>query len=259
MHSQRQTMIKEKIKECLRVKFQTYAPETKHMPFHHRLLGKDRMALYSFIHSLNTKFGTSFYEPVAIALASDRFRVAKTQVKPADEISSEAHKQIQTIMNGLGTANRDPNKSLEIREIREVCRDGTFDKVKLTQVDVWLENYDGELFLFDLKTVKPNAGDFKEYKRTLLEWTAVELARDPEVIVNTMIGIPYNPYEPEPYERWTLRGMLDMQDDILIAEELWDFIGGKGTYVELLNAFEQAGIELRDEIDRYFEKFNNGF
>ena len=50
--------------------------------------------------------------------------------------------------------------------------------------------------------------------------------------------------------------MLDLQHDILIADELWDFIGGKGTYTELLDAFEQAGIELRDEIDEYFKQFS---
>ncbi len=32
------------------------------MPFHYRLLGKDRMALYSFIHSLNTAFGNSIFD-----------------------------------------------------------------------------------------------------------------------------------------------------------------------------------------------------
>ena len=45
--------------EALRYKFEHYSPESKHMPFHTRLLGKDRIALFSFIHSLNTNFGTS--------------------------------------------------------------------------------------------------------------------------------------------------------------------------------------------------------
>ncbi len=240
----------------MREKFRSYNPETKYMPFHHRLLGKDRMALFSFIQSLNTTFGISIYEPVAIALASGRFRVAKSQVKPAAEISSGAHQQIQTIMDELAMVDRKPNKLVEIEEIRSVCRSGTLNRVNLTKVDIWLENHNGELFLFDLKTVKPNKGNFKEYKRTLLEWTSAELARDPAVVVNTMVGIPYNPYEPKPYERWTLSGMLDLQHDILIADELWDFIGGKGTYTELLDAFEQAGIELRDEIDEYFRQFS---
>ena len=255
MYSQRQTMIKEKIKDCMRTKFHSYKPETHYMPFHHRLLGKDRMALFSFIQSLNTTFGVSIYEPVAIALARERFRVAETQVKPADRISDEAHQRIQTIIDGLVLANREPNRLLETQEIREVCRTGTLDPVKLTQVDIWLENHEGELFLIDLKTVKPNIDSFKRYKQTLLEWTAAELAREPEAVVNTMIGIPYNPYEPKPYRRWTLRGMLDLQHEILIAEHLWDFLGGEGTYADLLDAFESAGIELRSEIDSYFEQF----
>ena len=255
MQLQRQTMIKEKIKDCMREKFQSYTPETSYMPFHYRLLGKDRMALYSFIHSLNTKFGTSFYEPVAIALASGRFKVAETQVKPFNRISTNAQQQIQTIIDELVVANRDSNKFVETQEIRDVCRTGDLKTVKLTQVDVWLESHEGELFLIDLKTVKPNKSDFQKFKRTLLEWAAAELAKDPDVVVKTMIGIPYNPYEPKPYERWTLKGMLDLRHEILIAEELWDFLGGEGSYVDLLDAFEMAGIELRDEIDSYFKQF----
>ena len=49
--------------------------------------------------------------------------------------------------------------------------------------------------------------------------------------------------------------MLDLDREVLIAEELWNFFRGPGSYVDLLDAFEQAGIELRDEINRHFEKF----
>lgn len=255
MSSQRQTMIKEKIKDCMRAKLQSYKPEVKNMPFHHHLLGKDRIALFSFIHSLNTKFGTLFYEPVAIALARGRFKVAEAQVKPFDRISTDAQQQVQTIMDELWVAERKPNRCIEVEEIRQVCQTGTLKRMKQTPVDIWLENYDGALFFIDLKPVKPSWNHIEGYKRTLLEWTATELARDPEVVVNTMIGIPYNPYEPKPYERWTMKGMLDIEHEVLIAEELWDFLGGKGTYIDLLDAFEQAGIELRREIDSYFEKF----
>ena len=226
MSSQRQMMIKEKIKDCMRAKFRSYKkPETNNMPFHYRLLGKDRMALFSFIQSLNTTFGISIYEPVAIALARERFKVVETQVKPFDKISSEAHRQIQTIMNELTAANREPDRSAEIEEIRGVCREGILDQVRLTKVDIWLENHEGELFLFDLKTVKPNKSDFEKFKQTLLEWSAAELAREPSAVVNAMIGLPYNPYAPEPYKRWTLRGMLDLDREVLIAENLWDFFG----------------------------------
>lgn len=255
MSLQRRMMIKEKIKDCMREKFRSYKRETDNMPFHYRLLGKDRMALFSFIHSVNTTFGTSIYEPVAIALASERFKVAETQVIPFNQISTEASHRIQVIIDRLRNSNNNSNKPLEIQEIREVCQVGDLNEVNLTQVDIWLEDHEGELFLIDLKTAKPNKSDFQKFKRTLLEWTAAELARKPSTVVNTIIGIPYNPYEPKPYKRWTQKGMLDPNHEIMIAKELWDFIGGEGTYADLLEAFEQAGIELRPEIDSYFEKF----
>ncbi|MCG9129881.1 TdeIII family type II restriction endonuclease [Candidatus Poribacteria bacterium] len=216
MIPQRQEMIREKIIECMRSKFNSYRPETTKKPFHYRLIGKDRMAVYSFIHSLNTTFGMSIYEQVAISLARDRFKRADSQVNTYSKISTQAHQQIQTIINRLGSKNKKSNKLLEIKEIRGVCQDGTLEEVdNLPKVDVWLENHDNQLYLFDFKTVKPNKSNFKDFKRTLLEWTAAEFARDPDIDINTMIGVPYNPYEPKPYRRWTLEGMLDLQHDIL--------------------------------------------
>lgn len=50
--------------------------------------------------------------------------------------------------------------------------------------------------------------------------------------------------------------MFDLKNELMIADEFWDFLGGLGTYNDLLNCFERAGIELRPEIDDYFIKFN---
>ena len=66
------------LKNSLRNKFQNYNPEPASMPFHTRLLGEDRMALFSFIHSLNTNFGITIFKPVALAIASTTFKEAKT-------------------------------------------------------------------------------------------------------------------------------------------------------------------------------------
>ncbi len=71
----------------------------------------------------------------------------------------------------------------------------------------------------------------------------------------TAIAIPYNPYEPKPYERWTVKGMLDLNEELFVADEFWDFLGGVGVFNEILDCFERAGIELRTEIDQYFKKF----
>lgn len=249
-------IIKDILKKSLRNKFENYTPEPASMPFHTRLLGKDRMALFSFIHSLNTNFGTTIFEPIAIELAKNSFIITQKQATAGTQISDQAQREIQNIIDEISAANIKPNKTAEIERIRRVCQTGVLHTVKLTKVDIMLENSNGEKFLFDIKTAKPNKGGFKEFKRTLLEWTAAILATNPSAKVNTLIAIPYNPYDPKPYDRWTMAGMLDLPNELKVAEEFWNFLGGENTYKDLLDCFEQVGIELRDEIDNYFKKYN---
>ncbi len=248
--------IEDTIRDSLRKKLQNYKPESNHMPFHFRLLGKDRMALYSFIHSLNTSFGASIFEPVAVALAQTRFDHAEAQHSPGNKISQGAQKAIQSIMNNLSVASKEANKFEEIEQIRAVCRKGSMNSIATVKADLFIQDEKYGMYLFDIKTVKPNVSSFKDHKRTLLEWCAIKLAQYPNAKINTCIAIPYNPYEPEPYQRWTLKGMLDLPNELKVANEFWDFLGGDGAYQELLNCFERVGIELRNEIDNYFSNFN---
>ena len=246
--------VEEVIKSSIIKKLKRYKPETKNMPFHFRLLGKDRMALFSFIHSLNTTFGTSIFEPVAETLAMVNFLEAKRQYTIGTQISEKAQIEIQNIINEISTG-KDPNKIVEIERIRKVATSGKMNKIKTVKVDLFLKDKKGNIHLFDIKTAKPNFSNFKDFKRTLLEWIAIYLATNPEAYVNSYIAIPYNPYEPKPYERWTLKGMIDIKNELKVAEEFWDFLGGNHAYEELLNCFERVGIEMRKEIDEYFKKF----
>lgn len=249
-------LVKDTIRNSLLNKFKTYNPEPAVMPFHTRLLGQDRLALYAFIHSLNTNFGTTIFEPVAVSIASSRFEVVKLQMKSGTKISENAQYEIQNIMDELTAGNKKPDKQKEIGIIRNVCQSGKLKTVKSTRVDVYLESKQGEIYLIDIKTAKPNKDGFKGFKRTLLEWTANVLAENPKAKINTLIAIPYNPYEPKPYSRWTMAGMLDLEKELKVAEEFWDFLGGEGTYKDLLDCCEHVGIGMRSKIDEYFSRFN---
>lgn len=243
------------LKQVLRNKFERYAPESIAMPFHTRLLGRDRMALFSFIHSMNTNFGTTIFEPVAKALALTRFQSAQNHVEPDKVISSDAQLEIQHIIDNLRAANCAPCKPDEIEAIRNKCRSGSPRIVKLTNIDLRLEARNGALYLFDIKAAKPNKGEFMGYKRTLLEWVAAVLYQNPNRDIHTLLAIPYNPYEPKPYSRWTMRGMIDLDHELMVGHEFWDFLAGEGAYGDILDCFERVGIALRDEIDRYFARF----
>ena len=247
--------IKTTLRESLRKKFKNYKAESAEMPFHTRLLGKDRLALYSFIHSLNTNFGTSIFEPIACEIAKFNFSKVQVQVNAGEYISEEAFKIIQKIISELSTGQKLPNKIDEIKQIKEVANIGKMQKVKTTKIDIYLEKNENQIYLIDLKTAKPNAGGFKEFKRTLLEWVASIFAENQNINISSLIAIPYNPYAPEPYRRWTMRGMIDLEHELKVAEEFWDFLGGENTYENLLDIFELVGLELREEIDEYFKKF----
>jgi type II restriction enzyme len=47
----------------------------------------------------------------------------------------------------------------------------------------------------------------------------------------------------------------DLEHELKVGNEFWDFVGGDGAYQDLLDCFERVGIELRDEIDQYFAGF----
>lgn len=252
---QQQTEIQEVISTCLRNKFKNYVPQNNYMPFHTRLLGKDRMALYSFMQSLLTTFGTSIFEPVAAALARNNFVKVETQYVVGQSIYADCQQSVQAIINKL-TYNPKPDKIKEL-EVLQKHLSGIKNKLKPAKIDLFVENDKGEQFLFDLKTAKPNKGDFQKYKQTLLEWAGIAYTSNKNAKIHTLIAIPYNPYEPEPYQFWTMAGMLDIDNELKVAEDFWNFLGGEGAYNDLLDCFERAGVELRSEIDNYFAKFNS--
>lgn len=53
-----------------------------------------------------------------------------------------------------------------------------------------------------------------------------------------------------------MRGMLDLDNELKVAAEFWDFFGGQGAYNDLLDIFERIGLELRPEIDDYFARYS---
>lgn len=138
--------IKNRLIHALRNKFENYKPESNYMPFHTRLLGKDRMALYSFIQSLNTNFGTSIFEPVAEELGLNKFDNIKRQVSAGYTITKKAQSVIQELMDNLESARAKPDKQREIAKILEVAQSGETSTIKPTKIDLFLQK-DSSVYL----------------------------------------------------------------------------------------------------------------
>ncbi len=65
-------------------------------------------------------------------------------------------------------------------------------------------------------------------------------------------GLYYNPGGPAKADyNWSVPNKIfDMQGDdiVLIGQEYWDFLGGKGTYESLLEIFTEVGAETRQQL-----------
>ena len=256
--TQQSKQIKEYLVGKIRQKLATYDPETNSMPFHFRLLGKDRMALFSFIQSVNTILGTSIFEQVGKIIAEPRAKRAIGQYKEFEGyISSEAVLKIDSIMRELRSASRTPDKEKETKEVLAVAGKGEMGKKLKKRVDLFVEMKDEVEYYFEIKTAKPNINEFTGIKKQMLDWIAMRGSENPKAKVKTIVAIPYNPYEPKPYERWTLQGLFDLRQEVLVGSEFWDLLGGKGTYEDLLKVFEEAGLELYGEIDKKMKNLNN--
>ena len=179
----------------VRGKLKKYNPETKHMPFHFRLLGRDRYAMFSFMQSMNTTFGISVWEQVAVLLAQGAGNHAESQFTLMGEVDSATEEMIQDMYYGLRKAEIAPSKSGETEQIRNAIAEGRELNDPDSRVDVMVrigrqENY------FDITSAKPNKKEFVALKLKLLRWTALRLSQGTDAEVFTRIGIPYNPYHP---------------------------------------------------------------
>ena len=237
-------------------KLGAYQPETSHAPFHHRLLGRDRYSMFSFIQSMNTTFGMSAWEQVSVALATGVGNAAQRQSRLVGGVDAKTETLIAGIHHRLRTGELVSNSDAETERIRTQIQGAPpGDKDPDRTVDFYTK-VEGVEYYFDITSVKPNMKEFSALKLKLLRWKALRLSQDKSAQIRTRLAIPYNPYHPEPYERWTLSGLFDLpKGEVMVAEEYWNFVGQGAVYDELLDVFQEVGEELRGDIDRRFAEF----
>ncbi len=244
---------KEKIKYLLSKKIENklkmYGRETTSMPFLARLIqDNEKIAAYSFIHSMATTLGMSIYEDVSVIIASETAEEAFRNYGVGGVLSKPQKSVIANIVTELRNNTRKADIDREIKEVLATsAANGEFQKSG-NIADFYMKR-DGQEYYFEIKTVKPNIDVFEKSKIKLLEWVARR--RKP---VNVYLAFPYNPYHPKPYHRFTEVGMMDSPNDFLVGDEYWDFIGGDNTFFELLKTFDEVGKDFKDRLNKKFKQ-----
>ena len=249
LSSKQREKIKKLLEDKINNKLKSYGRETTSMPFLARLIqDSEKIAAYSFIHSMATTLGMSIYEDVSVIIASETAEEAFRNYGVGGVLSKAQKAVISEIITQLRNGDREADISKEIKEVLSASpENGEFQKSG-NIADFYMKRGKEEYY-FEIKTVKPNIDVFEKSKTKLLEWVARR-----RKYINVYLAFPYNPYHPKPYHRFTEVGMMDHPNDFLIGEEYWDFIGGKNTFFELLETFDEVGKEFKDKLTQKFKQ-----
>lgn len=128
-----------------------------------------------------------------------------------------------------------------ISRILNTSRTELYSKVRVIS-DLWWVK-DGVQNFISLKTVMPNLDQTEIAKKNCI---CLKVGI-PEC--NAYFGLPYNPYgeEKSSYAHSIPKKIFDFDNDtnVLIGKDLWDKLGGVGTYNELISIAEAVGKKTR--------------
>jgi len=252
LNTQQKEEIKELLVKSLENKLKKYKRETSYLPFLAALIqDSEKVAAYSFIHSIATTLGMSIYEQISVIITKDNSEKCFRNYGVGGAISSAQKKVIDKIVNDIRNKSRKSDHKKEIDEVLKASSEGAQFQKDGNIADFYMLKNNIEHY-FEIKTVKPNTDVFARSKIKLLEWVA---RRQKEIRV--FLALPYNPYYPEPYRRFSEVGMMDPPNDLLVGEEYWNFLGGKRTYSDLLKIFNEVGIQYKDHIKNKFLEIVN--
>jgi hypothetical protein len=173
---------------------------------------------------------------------AERQYVLLGRIDPSTEI------MINDIHLGILRSKVQGSKEEQIERIRNSIKQGSPDRDPESIVDLFVKTPFGGEFYFDVTSVKPNIKEFRTLKKKLLRWVALRLSTDKAAKVKTALAIPYNPYHPKPYARWTARNLYD-SGEMLVGPDFWNFVAGEEIYEELLDVFREVGKELHPIIN----------
>ncbi len=243
LSNEQQKKIKDLLSKKIDEKLKRYARESTSMPFLVKLMqDREKVASYSFIHSLSTTLGMSIYEDVSKIIAEDNADECFTKYDIGGVISKSQKSIIDNILRELRNKERECNIEKEIEEVlTSDARDGKLQKEGRI-ADFYMYRSGIEQY-FEIKTVKPNIDVFAKSKSKLLEWVARRRKK-----IRVFLVFPYNPYHPKPYDRFTVQGLFKTGEDLLIGKDYWDYLGGENTFIDLLTIFDSVGKTYKDQI-----------
>ena len=212
-------------------------------PFHEALLARDFVRLSAFERSFSTSFGQHAVEEISKVIAQGNGFEATRQKTTYVSIFRGAIDEIERICSELRSGIRKPSWNTELSHIAAHNK-GTTESRRVIS-DLWIRKNEVEHY-FSIKTVRPNLDQTETAKRDML------LLKAHNINFHTYVALYYNPdgENKADYNHSFAKKIFDTANDtsFLIGKDYWDFLGGDGTYENLLIIFEEVGQDTRKRL-----------
>lgn len=201
-----------------------------------------------------TPFGGA-WEKLALVAAKETSSFAEKGHTVTGNINTERLRRIQEVLNKLEHSVNDEKREKPNweKELAYILAGKSSSKIPTSVVcDVYVENQKtGLKYAFEIKAPLPNSDQTKVSKEKMLKLYAME----PIIVNEAFYALPYNPYGKKENYAWTFPARwFDMKNDpvVLIGDEFWEKIGGKGTYKAFIEAVNEIGKDYKDRIYREY-------
>lgn len=214
------------------------------------------ISLSSWLHGLNTTLGQSFFENVAHILSDGYKKEFTINRNSLLKVTQTQKRAISNIITELKNDNETPDLNRENDLIFDISTQPDLDANNFT-VDVYIET-STKVIAIELKSVRPNSGEMGGEKQKILQAKAALYNGFPGKIISYYIGFPFDPTSNIPTGHDKIR-FLDYLvdgskyfslDEVLLANELWDFLSGDSNTMEQILEIINA-IATPEFINKY--------
>jgi len=210
----------------------------KAYPFHSLFFPDEALKAFKIQRSLVTRMGQALFPNLAAIILRETYSDVYINWKVRAGLEAAKLNLINEILDGLDARKRKPDATQEMQEIANV-EGGGIQPVQIT-ADVYVGDFEPGPLLLEVKTPQPKKEDCVRSKRRLLIFRGYYVGKNPQAY----IAFYYNPYiGREKYNWWPTLQILDINNEVLIGQEMWDYLGGPDTYNQILEIIE----EIRQE------------
>lgn len=214
----------------------------EYKPFHAALIPSELLRIQSFFRSFSTSLGQGVFEYIAkiVAESKDKWIEVKSNHKFNAVASPNIQSAVDTFIENI------LRKKVEPYPYPEFPTPDSKNKKKIVVDLSFKDKETGTVYFIEIKSPKPN----KDQTRQTKEKFSFLLS----TYSNSKVyyALPYNPYgENKSDYKWSFTKMFfNLDEEVLIGKDFWDFLGGENTYEEILTIFRSVGERKGKEITR---------